>query len=259
MAIRWTNRNFRWIALGWIVFASAIAGASPSADSESTSGASNTVEPVQSEEYVRVLRTGCFSPFQTVEWSVVTLGGTPVARLRKTLVDYTENLGAMRLLTREEGAQLWSALEGYGLPWNEAKPSGEEPLLDSRCSCRVEIARNGETLEFEFDWNSESQQSVRRRVAQRVKKTVEEYVEHVPFRNVFFDPGVLGFVDIDSVPPSRVFLDGQDTQLSTPLETYELKAGEHSVTLRSLDGSLERTYSFRVQPGMTTVLRLDLR
>ena len=70
----------------------------------------------------------------------------------------------------------------------------------------------------------------------------------------------MGFVDVDSVPPARVYIDGRDTQITTtPLETYEVKEGEHSLTLRSLDGSLERTYTFRVQAGMTTVLRLDLR
>ncbi len=88
---------------------------------------------------------------------------------------------------------------------------------------------------------------------------VGKYTEKLPFRNVFYDPGEVGFLDLDSNPGAKIWIDGQKTGLRTPLYTYELPEGKHEVRLVSDDGIYDRSYPFRIQAGMTTVLRLDLR
>jgi hypothetical protein len=81
----------------------------------------------------------------------------------------------------------------------------------------------------------------------------------IPFRNTFFPLEQRGWLNIESVPAARIFVDGFETRETTPLYAYELKSGEREIRLESLDGRFTRTYRVRVEPRGTTTLRVDLR
>lgn len=212
------------------------------------------------EEHIRVVRTGGMSPFRSIEWSVVSLDGTPLARHRKTMVNYSENIASMRLLTLDEYQDLWTRIESAGALTAPQRVDGDGRREDGGVRYEVEMAKEGTVWRWVVDDSSRATQGhVAFQVARLVEDTVETYTEKLPFRNVFFDPGVVGFVDVDSIPEAKVYIDGRDIQKKTPVHTYEMRAGEHSIRLVTEDGAYDRTYTFRIQAGMTTVLRLDLR
>ena len=212
------------------------------------------------EEHIRVVRTGGMSPFRSIEWSVVSLNGTPLARHRKTMVNYSENIASMRLLTLDEYGALWESIQKVGVLDVPGFTAGEGRRKDGRIRYEVELARDGKTWRWVVDETDEGRgDHLAFRVADRVEETVERFTERLPFRNVFFEPGEVGFVDVESIPEAQVFINGRDILRNTPVHTYEMRAGEHSIRLVSKDGTLDRTYRFRIQAGMTTVLRLDLR
>ena len=212
------------------------------------------------EEHIRVIRTGGMSPFRSIEWSVVVLNETPVARQRKTMVNYTENMGSMRLLTRAEYSAMWRDIEPlnpFSLPPNEDTQARSE---GGSVRYRVELARGGEVRSWIVEGDEVGvDDPVFNGIVSAVRAVVEEHTEPIPFRNVFFEEGEIGYVDVDSIPPARVYLDGVDIQRKTPLHTYEIRRGKHEIRLVAEEEGIDRTYTFRVQPGMTTVLRLDLR
>ncbi len=93
----------------------------------------------------------------------------------------------------------------------------------------------------------------------RVVALVEAHAGELPFRNIFAPVSERGWINVESVPAARVAIDGLDTKLTTPLYGYELRSGTRVVTLTSLDGRLNRTYTPRIAPRGTTTLRVDLR
>ncbi|MGB0678312.1 MAG: protein kinase domain-containing protein [Polyangiales bacterium] len=60
----------------------------------------------------------------------------------------------------------------------------------------------------------------------------------------------LGALSIHTTPAARVFVDGKDTGLLTPLSSFELSAGLHRIGLRTPDGRMHHL-QVRVQAGRT--------
>jgi serine/threonine protein kinase len=60
-----------------------------------------------------------------------------------------------------------------------------------------------------------------------------------------------GFLSANSIPWSRVIVDGRDTGRDTPLVNFPLKPGRHRLTLKTGDGR-ERSLSFTIKAEQTT-------
>jgi hypothetical protein len=67
-----------------------------------------------------------------------------------------------------------------------------------------------------------------------------------------------GVLDVTSDPPAHVVIDDVDTKTVTPQAHLELKAGHHTLTLVTLDGSRKRTLGFNVETGQTTRLAIHI-
>ncbi len=212
------------------------------------------------EDYVRVvLEAPGPTPFHEIRYEVVRRGPAAAAMHRRELPGHGESLHGMALLTRDEEAALRALIDRAGaltLPDAPALPAqpGAEGL-----QWRVELSLDGRTHRFRV--RDPINQPDRRywALVGGVRDVVRRHAGEQPFRNVFFDPGHLGWVNLVSVPAARVWVDGFDTRLETPLYGYELRAGAHEVRLVSLDGAWDRTYTIRVEPGGTTHLAVDLR
>ena len=96
-------------------------------------------------------------------------------------------------------------------------------------------------------------------IIETIRTTVLEHAGDLVFRNVFFEPGTYGWVNLTSVPPATVSIDGRPTGLKTPIYGYELPAGTHKVRLYAEEQKWERVHTVRIDPGMTTIVHFDLR
>jgi hypothetical protein len=59
-----------------------------------------------------------------------------------------------------------------------------------------------------------------------------------------------GTLVISTMPSARVYLDGRDTGLSTPVRSLEVTAGRHSIGLRIASGTVHRV-TVDVEAGQT--------
>ena len=208
------------------------------------------------DSYVRVTRTEGFSPFRGVIHAVVSRSRVPVAKHRKRLVNHTGRFGNMALIRPEAHLDLLNRVEGLGgwtLP--DAMDPGPGP---AESAWKVEVRREGRAHAFSFTRSGASADGRYREIVEAVAGLVREHTGDMPFRNVFHDLDDRGYVDIDSRPPARILIDGRPTGHRTPLYTYELASGTHTVRLIASREGLDRTYEFKVEPGKTTVLHLDL-
>jgi hypothetical protein len=67
-----------------------------------------------------------------------------------------------------------------------------------------------------------------------------------------------GFLDVDSDPPAKIFVDDVDFDKVTPQHHLELVAGHHKLKLVTLDGARKRTIGFTIEPGQTRKLTVYL-
>jgi hypothetical protein len=200
------------------------------------------------------------SPFATIRYEVAVRGRVNTATHRRELPGYGESLHGMGLLTRDEAATYWGAIKALKLDELKDTMPPEEP------KARID------GLVWELEWLIDGVEKTIR-VADAVNQPDRRYQKvlaltqtlvhrlagELPFRNVFIPEGRLGWLNVVTVPVARLYVDDFDTELETPLYGYEVSSGTHTLTLKTADGLHERTYKVKVDPGGTTLLRVDLR
>ncbi len=96
------------------------------------------------------------------------------------------------------------------------------------------------------------------RCLQTLRALADAAVGPVPFRDTFFLPEGHGLLSLASTPPARVLLDGQELHLLSPLPGLRVAVGEHTVRFVDPEAGIDRTYTVRVLPGVTTRLDVEL-
>lgn len=211
-----------------------------------------------SGDYIRVVLEGASaSPFEVVRYEVIDRGPAVSVVHRRTLPGVVESLHSMGLLTKQEATRLRDVVrETRALELRDAVPA--KPSADA-LTWKVELELAGKRHSFRV--TDPINQPDRRyyRLLDAIRTTVRRVAGELPFRNIFFPKRELGLLDVVTVPIARVYVDGFDTKLDSPLFGYEIRAGQHEVRLRTPDGRLDRTYRVKVTPGGSTRLAVDLR
>ncbi|MFO0751463.1 MAG: hypothetical protein U1F43_38215 [Myxococcota bacterium] len=210
------------------------------------------------DDYVRwSLVAPAASPYYMIRYEITKRRPATTVVHRRNLPGLDEGLHALGLLTPEESDAIFAALrQADALTLPDARAARRSPgalLWD----CDVHL----DGKDHHFSVTDPTTQKDRRYAAlfALVRDAAIAHAGELPFRNVFFPAGQRGWVNIESVPASKVMVDGLDTQLQTPLYAYEVAAGNHEVRLVSSDGRFDRTYTVRIEAQGTTTLRVDLR
>ena len=215
-------------------------------------------------DYVTVtLEQPSASPFATVLYDIAVRGRTNTATHRRELPGYGESLHGMGLLTRAEAAAYWRDVRAAGLTeLGDAVPEDSEvgsrgayPGLTWRVRAVVDGKRYGFLVRDPVNHPDRRYQAI----LDRTRRLVLRLAGELPFRNIFIPASRLGWINVVTVPVARLHIDGFDTELETPLYGYEVAAGKHTLRLTTEDGLHDRSYEIRVDPGGTTLLRVDLR
>jgi|GEM_PF-1526307 len=197
------------------------------------------------------------TPFTTVRYEIIDRGPATSAVHRRELPNYGESLHAMALLTEPESKSIFDALTANDAMKLKDAVIDKPPL--GAVTWRVELLVDGKPHTFRVTDPSNQMDRRYHRIVSAVRRMVKRHAGELPFRNVFFGRSKLGYVNVLSIPVARVYIDGFDTKLETPLFAYEVAAGKHVVRLKTEDGRFDRTYKVIVGPGGTTRLAVDLR
>jgi len=206
--------------------------------------------------YVRLIVRGGFTPFRVVTYDVFWRSGTGVAGNYRSLVNYEEPLHTMSLVARDEYLGLWKQLEQNGV-W-KAKSGGGAKGAYATLRYEIEIKRGKQHKKLLFTESTYRSGSKQTKLMHLIRDFVLKYAGEMPFRNVFFEPGLLGWVNITSAPSAKVLIGGRDIGLTTPVYGYEMPRGRHEITLLLPTGDT-RKHTMTVEPGMTTIVHIDLQ
>lgn len=207
--------------------------------------------------FLSVRIVGGMTPYRLVSYEVLWRARIAVAGHYRGLVNYSEALHNMSLVPTDEYEALFDALEKSGIFELKDAPAPPSPI--GAVTFEIE-ARRGEKKVLATVSSPETQPDPRySKVIEQLRAFVVKNTGDLVFRNVFFEPGTFGYVNLTSVPPSKIFLDGRDIKEETPLYGYEVPAGEHEVRLVAVKEGWERKHTLRVEPGMTTIVHFDLR
>jgi len=125
-------------------------------------------------------------------------------------------------------------------------PGGARVLLDQRPAGVTPLTLELPSQPFELELNKKGYRSFRRQIDPATQVTQELRVvlrTHAARRDV-------GYVTINTLPWSRVYVDGQYLG-NTPLVKQSIAAGKHTVELRDTRGALRKRFSITLRPGQT--------
>ena len=94
-----------------------------------------------------------------------------------------------------------------------------------------------------------------------VRVVQDEAVEHldaIPFEMVFIAEEEVGYVDIVTRPPAKVWIDGFPVAGLSPLWRHPVVAGVKRVRIEEGSLGVEQAFELLVEPGGTTAIELDL-
>jgi len=220
---------------------------------------SSQASPPQTEfkdSFVRVQVIGGFTPYRLCTYDVFWRSRVAVASQYRGLVNYSEALHEMSLVTNKQYRTLMQKVRELGAFELKSKSRARHRMPTLKI--RVEVGWQGKKHAFEVVGPSLQKDPRYQQLISLVRGFVVRQTGQIPFRNVFFEPGTFGFLNLTSVPIAKVTIDGRTIHMSTPVYGYELKAGDHKVVLTTKEG-YKRTYTLRIEPGMTTVIHFDLR
>ncbi len=207
------------------------------------------------DSFVSVRVVGGFSPYRAVSYEVLWRAKVAVAGHYRGLVNYDEAMHAMKLVPTGEYTKLLDQLAKDGV--FELKDAAQERPEMGALRYEIEVRHGARHVLAKVTGPPPGSRYAH--IIARVQAFVVARAGDLPFRNVFFEPGTYGFVNLTAVPVCRVWVDGRDTGLETPVYGYELPAGEHEVRLVAIEEGWERSHTLRVEPGMTTIVHFDLR
>lgn len=210
--------------------------------------------------YVQVKITGGFTPYRLVTYEVLWRGKVAVASHYRGLVNYPEAMHRMKLVPTSDYKALLSALEKDGaFELDDRKAPEDRAAAPGTLTYRLEIKRGDKKRIVTVMGLRAARDARYAAVVDRVRRFVLARAGDLSFRNVFFEPGTFGYVNLTAVPVATIWIDGREIRRETPIYGYELPAGNHKVKLVAVKEGWEREHTLRVEPGMTTIVHFDLR
>ena len=210
------------------------------------------------EDFVRfTLEPGqpAASPYHTIRYEITRRRPATTAVHRRMLPGLDEGLHSLGLLTPEESQAFFALAKGLAATSLPSVIALKPGALTWRCDMQLDgVAASFVATDLE---NLPDRRYAK--LFDAVRRTVLANAGELPFRNVFVPKDDRGWLNVECVPAAAVTIDGFDTKLETPMYSYDIAAGTHTLTLKSKDGRFERSFEVRVEPQGTTTLRIDLR
>ncbi len=201
-----------------------------------------------------------FSPYSVVRYEYKSRGSTFIAVLTKQLVGGFGELQNLALVSDSAFQALVDRLDACGIDDIGTAVNIGTGGFDVRSVVfDVEVAiddyhrrlfvTDDELLPGTGQWC----------VVEALRQQYYAVGDPVAFENTFFEEGQFGELSADSTPGARVWVDGVDTGLNTPVHHFRLAPGVHRVRFVNAELGIDREYDATIMEGITTRLQVELR
>ncbi len=204
-----------------------------------------------------VIRTGGLSPFERIEYRVVLRQGTAVAWHVRALAGAPVRQ-KMKMLPSETWQRLWNALRPALAAAPPPPQASHAAAWEPRWQVEFDPGGKARPVRWKLAGVAGALPSPWGEAIRAFCKGVQEATGSIRFYNAWFEPGQRGWLDLETVPPAKVFIDGEDIGEETPLYAWPLAAGKHRVRLVAERDGIDRDIEVTIAAGMTTIVRLRL-
>ena len=219
--------------------------------------------------WARVFLRANPGPYQYVAYEVTARGGAGVMSHLRGMMGRRDALIRTQLVSRRRLKRLFAELKRIGA--DGLRPPKQPALeLDERGEKTWPKRSDRPVYELSFRLGGVEKTVVVRdpysdrdplygRFINAVRAAVIGKVGTIGYHGPTGPPSRRGFLHVDSVPSSRVFIDGVELGGGTPILGHPIKAGVHTVVLESRDRGLRRSVEVVIRPGRSSSIDLDLR
>jgi hypothetical protein len=209
-----------------------------------------------------------FSPFALVKYELrQTAAGSTLTLARSYHGSFREDTG-LSLLSASQLASFRSKLGQCGsLPTlaelarvAEDKKSKEdqENKKENEPTYRIQWRTDGAVFGYTVSADVIRNEAISWCVVRVIQDEAAEHLDAIPFEMVFIAEGEVGYVDIVTRPPAKVWIDGFPVAGLSPLWRHPVVAGVKRVRIEEASLGVEQAFELLVEPGGTTAIELDL-
>ncbi|MCA9563936.1 MAG: hypothetical protein KC561_10630 [Myxococcales bacterium] len=211
--------------------------------------------PNVAEPFIALSVESSRSPFESVRYEIKSRGRTYLVSLVKRLAGGFEEFQGLTLLSATDFQAIVNELAACEFPLENGSVGNPDDtevytLTVELGDFEVEASFTPDHLPLDSPWLCTSEV---------IRRAYLDRGEPVPFQNAFFADGEFGELMLDSIPSARVFVDGRDTGLFTPVSNLRTSLGSHVIRFVNEEQGIDREYEATVERGHTTRLRVELR
>ena len=205
-------------------------------------------------DHVHVIVEEGPSPFLSVSYAVRTVDGQPVVIQAKQYPFVPVFDNRVEVVSRTEFSTFMESLVSEGaLDLKEGATKAPFSL-----QYKVDIHVSGRSNSFSMGAPGLMEDPRYARVLETVVRFVEKKTGPAYFRDLVHAETKLGLLDLMTLPPVQVDVDGLPTGKSTPLYGFELGPGPHTAHLHNKAKGISRQIKFTIYEGEITRLKINI-
>lgn len=205
-------------------------------------------------DHVHVIVEEGPSPFLSVSYAVRTVDGQPVVIQAKQYPFVPVFDNRAEVISRTEFSEFMKTLVSEGAL--DLKEGAAKAPFSLRY--RVDIHVSGRSNSFTMGAPGLMEDPRYARVLETVVKFVEGKTGPAYFRDLVHAETKLGLLDLMTLPPVQVDVDGIPTGKTTPLYSFELGPGAHTAHLHNKKKGISRQIKFTIYEGEITRLKINI-
>jgi len=195
------------------------------------------------------------SPYGYTRYELKNRGRTLILSLSKSLLGGFGDLQDVALLEFDELPVLIQGLVNCGID----RASSEVDANDASTTYSLDIVLDAYHREQVWSGATNRPGTAYWCASRLIIDTYAAIGDPVPFVDLFWNDGEYGELTTSSVPPARLFVDGRDTGLTTPVYNLRLAPGVHILRYVNETLEIDREYDATVVEGHTTRINVELR
>ena len=195
------------------------------------------------------------SPYTAVTYGISWRDGTVVVLQTKSYPYSTIRHCRTRVVDEQQALELLTELVQAGIM---ELPDAQEDFPPFALTWLVEVGYQGQAHSFAAAGPEFLPDPLYARIIDAVTAFVNTHTGVLAFRDLVHNEARIGLLNMRTVPPAEVSIDGIPVGVRTPFYSLELSPGPHHAYITSLELGIERNITFTIQEGEVTNINLTL-
>ncbi|MCB9740539.1 MAG: NAD-binding protein [Deltaproteobacteria bacterium] len=205
-------------------------------------------------------------PFQYVAYEITARGSAGVVSHLRGMMGRRDAVIRTELISRDELRRIFARLRAEAAdrlpdapPLEGATKDHPLPNQSPQPIYELSLRLGGKEQTVQVRDPMAADHGAYARFVRVVRAEVRAKVGDIAYHGPDAAEGASGYLFVDSVPSTDVYVDGEKLPERTPVLNWTLAPGQHTVRLVRTDKQIDKTYKIRIEAGLTSSVEVDLR